>query len=563
MPKQSEALALAGSINVNPYLSALLIQRGISTYQDAESFFCPTYDQIHDPFLMLNMATAVERLTQAVAGEEKIMIYGDYDVDGTTSVALVYGFLQSYTPHLVYYIPDRYEEGYGVSEQGIRYAAESGVSLIITLDCGIKALKNISLAQDLGIDVMVCDHHLPGDELPPAVAILNPKQKDCAYPYKELSGCGVGFKLLHGWCIQNSIPDQELFTHLDLVAVSIAADIVPMTGENRTLTHFGLQVLAKTRNTGLQALLDTAAIKRKLQVRDIVFRIAPRINAAGRVSHARSAVALLLARNKSEASEMVGAINEHNTNRKAFDSTITQEALQLIESDTTLKEARSTVLFRNNWHKGVIGIVAARCIEKYYRPTIILTESNSMATGSARSIPGFNMYEAISACSELLEQYGGHSHAAGLTMKVENVQAFATRFEQIVQQSVSDELMVPPVDIDLELPLERINQRFYNILQRMAPFGPDNMVPVFATKNISFAGRPRVIKDKHLVLLLKRNGHPPIEAMAWNMAGILPGLEQCTSFDIAYTIEENEYRGNKSLRLCVEDIQIHANLTHT
>ncbi|MFA0961944.1 single-stranded-DNA-specific exonuclease RecJ [Roseivirga sp. BDSF3-8] len=561
-PEEERVRELAESINVNPHLATLLYQRKISTYEQAEQFFCPALTQLHDPFLMLNMGRAVERLTQAIGDEEKIMIYGDYDVDGTTSVALVFGFLQHYSSHLIYYIPDRYDEGYGVSEQGIRYAAEAGVSLIITLDCGIKALNTIGLAGKLGVDVIVCDHHLPGEDLPPAYAVLDPKQADCPYPYKELSGCGVGFKLLHAWCLQNSIPEQELFAHLDLLAVSIAADIVPLTGENRVLSHFGLKVLARTKNTGLRALIQTASIKVPLSIRDVVFRIAPRINAAGRVSHGRNAVALLLTDDEEEAISMAKAINENNTSRKEFDSTITKEALELIESDVLLKGARSTVLFKHDWHKGVIGIVASRCIEKYHRPTIILTESNSMATGSARSIPGFDIYEAISSCSEYLEQYGGHTHAAGLTLKIENVEAFASRFEEVASNLVHEELLTPPMDIDLEIPLERISPKFFSILKRMAPFGPQNMVPVFASRGVSLASRPRIIKGKHLVLLLKRTDLPPIEAIAWNMAPLAPSLER-GPFDLAYTIEENEYRGNKTLRLCVEDIQFHTNLTHT
>ncbi|HEY9116430.1 MAG TPA: single-stranded-DNA-specific exonuclease RecJ, partial [Roseivirga sp.] len=425
---------LGEELGISETLAKLLNQKGIQTFEEARTFFRPSLDQLHDPFLMMDMDKAVNRLTEAIGNDESILIYGDYDVDGTTAVATFYGFLSKFYNKLEYYIPDRYKEGYGVSEEGIRYAAANGYSLIVTLDCGIKALEKVDLATHLGIDVIICDHHTPGDKLPAAFAVLDPKRTDCNYPYKELSGCGVGFKLLHGFCLQSSIDLQELLDYLDLLAVSIASDIVPITGENRVLSFFGLKKLNQSPRPGLKSLIELCKGNKDLTISGIVFGIGPRINAAGRMDHAGSAVALLLAKNEDEANHLAEMVNTKNDARKDFDSSITEEAIQMITSNVELAEAKSTVLYKEDWHKGVIGIVASRCIEKFYRPTVILTESNDMVTGSARSVDGFDVYAAISECSDLLEQYGGHMYAAGVTMPTNNVDAFRKRFEEVVSK---------------------------------------------------------------------------------------------------------------------------------
>ena len=423
-PAEEAVASLAEAINISPMLAAILVQRGVQTFDQAKTYFRPELTDLHDPFLMKGMSEAVNRISEAIQNEEKILVYGDYDVDGSTSVALFYGFFRKYTQQLDYYIPDRYSEGYGVSSQGIEYAKEKGVSVIVTIDCGIKAIDKITKAKEYGIDVIICDHHRPGTILPPAYAILDPKQEACSYPYDELCGCGVAFKLIQGFCQQNSIDEAEAFEFLDLVAVATCSDIVPITGENRVLVSTGLKQLNSNPRPGLKALIELGGFKTDLNVTNVVFGIGPRINAAGRIDHAHGAVKLLLAENTEAAHGFGVKVNEKNNLRRDFDSSITQEALRMIEEDAALLQAKSTVLFKNDWHKGVIGIVASRCIENHYRPTIILTESNGKATGSARSVQGFDVYEAITSCADLLEQFGGHTYAAGLTMKIENVASF-------------------------------------------------------------------------------------------------------------------------------------------
>ncbi len=556
VPNEETVQELSTSLNINTTLAQLIAQREINTFDDARDFFRPSLDQLHDPFLMKGMERAVNRLCEAIFNHEKILIYGDYDVDGTTSVSLVYGFLRKFTDQIEYYIPDRYSEGYGISEKGIHYAKDQGINLIISLDCGIKAVEKAALAKELGIDLIICDHHLPGDILPDAYAILDPKQNDDEYPYKELSGCGVGFKLLQGFCIQNTIPIELLYEFLDLVAVSIASDIVPITGENRVLAHFGIKKLNQSPIKGLASLMEISNLKPPVSVSDIVFYIGPRINAAGRLTHAKESVKLLLAEEDHDLVNFSDSLNAKNTERKTFDQNITKEALAMIEADSRLADAKTTVLFKNDWHKGVIGIVASRCIETYYRPTIILTESGNKATGSARSVEGFDIYEAISSCSDLLEQYGGHTHAAGLTLSLEKIKDFQQKFEETVASSIAPELLIPKLDIDLEIDFDFINFKSYNIINQMAPFGPHNLQPVFSTKEVRCAFEPRLLKEKHLKLnVFQTNPKNSFDAIGFGMVGFYEEIKSGRPFSLAYHIEENNFRGNKRLQLMIKDIK--------
>lgn len=549
-----EVELLKDNLNVSETIAQLLNQRGIHTFDEAKDFFRPSLDQLHDPFLMQDMDKAVNRLSEAIANEEKILIYGDYDVDGTTSVATFYGFLEKFYTNLEFYIPDRYKEGYGVSEAGIQYASENDFGLIVTLDCGIKAIDRVNDANALGVDVIICDHHMPGEELPPAVAILDPKRLDCKYPYKELSGCGVGFKLLQGFAIQNGIELNELYEFLDLLAVSIASDIVPITGENRVMSFFGLKKLNSAPRPGLKALVDLCKNRTALTISSIVFGIGPRINATGRMKHGAASVELLLSKTEEEATELAASVNDQNEKRRDFDSSITEEALQMIANDQ-LQDAKSTVLYKNDWHKGVIGIVASRCIEKFYRPTVILTESNDMVTGSARSVEGFNVYDAICECSDLLEQFGGHMYAAGVTMPVDNVDAFRDKFEKVVSAKITDDQLIPSVNVDIAMSLSDISQRFYNIVNQMAPFGPGNMQPVFVTENIQ-ANHVKVLKDQHLKFIAKQEGTDfAYDAIGFGLGEYADLVNSGMRFQMAYTVEENDFRGHKSLQLFIKDIK--------
>src|SRR5690606_20913579 len=542
--------------NVNPVLSSILIQRGIRNFAEAKRFFRPSLNDLHDPFLMKDMDKAVARIQQAIQNQERILIYGDYDVDGTTSVALVYDFISKIYEHIDYYIPDRYTEGYGISFQAIAWAQEQSFDLIISLDCGIKAIEKIRLAKEKGIDFIVCDHHRPGDELPPAHAVLDPKRSDCPYPFKELSGCGVGFKLLQAYCIQTGIQVETLYAYLDLVAVSIASDIVPIIGENRVLAYFGIEKLNENPRPGLQALKELSAVSGTVDISSIVFGIGPRINAAGRIDHAKYAVKLLLAENKGEAEELAIPINKNNTLRKNVDHHITKEAIAMIEQDMVLKQAKTTMLFKQDWHKGVIGIVASRCIEKYYRPTIILTKSNDLATGSARSVVGFDVYEAIAECADLLEQYGGHKYAVGLTLKLDNLPVFKQRFEEVVSKTIQEHHLTPHIDIDEEINLDMINDKFYGILKQMAPFCSGNMSPVFVSKDVRTASSPRLLKNEHLKLQLKQvDGNQKLDAIGFGMAPYGSMIESGMPFSIAYCIEENNYKGTKTLQLMLKNIK--------
>lgn len=547
---------LSQAINVSKPIATLLCQRGVTDYEQARDFFNPSLDMLHDPFLMQDMDKAVARINMAIQNNEGILVYGDYDVDGTTSVALFYGFLSSFYDHCDFYIPDRYKEGYGVSRLGIDQAAENGFTLVIALDCGIKSVDLIQYARDKGIDFIVCDHHQPGDTLPPAVAILDPKRKDCHYPYKELPGCGIGFKLIQALVDSNSALNADPYDLLDLVAVSIASDIVPITGENRILVHHGVARLNHEPRPGFKALMELAGIQHKASVSGIVFGLAPRINAAGRISHAKMAVNLLLAASDEEAEQHAQQLNINNDRRKDFDVGITQQALDMIEESHELRSSKTTVLFKNDWHKGVIGIVASRCIERYHRPTIILTESNNKATGSARSVPGYDVYSAIEACSDLLEQYGGHRYAAGLTMELDRVEDFRKRFEEVVAGTISEELLIPQVNIDAVLMLDCITPNFLKVLERMAPFGPENLRPVFACEDCEAAGAVNVLKDEHLKFSVRqRGGAKRFEAIAFGQSRHFEALNSGTRFTMAFATEENEYKGMKSIQLNIKDIR--------
>jgi single-stranded-DNA-specific exonuclease len=554
-PQETLVEELRKAINVNPVLAVVLAQRGISSYDEAKSFFRPDLSDLYDPFLMKDMDLAVDRLSRAIESRERILVYGDYDVDGTTSVTLVYGFLNKYSKEIDIYLPDRYTEGYGISEQGIKCAIDNEVNLIIALDCGIRANRMITMAKDAGIDVIICDHHIPGNKLPPAMAILDPKQEDCPYPFKELSGCGIGFKLLQGYCLKRGKGFDELSQHLDLVAVSIAADIVPIVDENRTLAFFGLKNLNDSPGHGLKALIKKAGLSSDIDVSGVVFGIAPRINAAGRMRHANDAVWLLLADTKEKATELSETIQDQNTKRKSVDQETTQIALKLIEQDKAYSNAKSTVVYESTWHKGVIGIVASRLIETHYRPTIVLTESNGKATGSARSVRGFNIYKAIGQCSDLLEQFGGHAYAAGLTLSIDNIPEFKKRFDEAVQTTITDEQLIPQIQIDHILEFERIDHKFFKILNQMAPFGPGNPSPIFLSEDVTCASS-KIMKAEHLKLWLRQKGSKrTMEAVAFRMADLHSEIMNGNPFNIAYHIESNEYNGERSIQLVIKDIK--------
>ncbi|MDX5346650.1 MAG: single-stranded-DNA-specific exonuclease RecJ [Hymenobacteraceae bacterium] len=548
---------LAEQLHISPTLAAVLCMRGVCTFEEAKAFFRPSLEDLHDPFLMKDMDKAIDRLLTAIHHQEKVLVYGDYDVDGTTSVALVYDFLSAFVPQIDFYIPNRYTEGYGVSTQGIDWASENNFSLIISLDCGIKSVDKVAYAKSKGIDFIICDHHLPDEELPDAVAVLDPKRSDCPYPFKELSGCGVGFKLLQAFCLSQGHDMESLYELLDLVVVSIAADIVPITGENRVLAYFGLRKLnsGAPLRPGLEALKELAGLKEELDISSIVFGFAPRINAAGRMGDAKRSVRMLLAKTKDEAHQMADIINETNKERRTKDTNITKEALEMIEKDELLRNSRSTVLYKDNWHKGVIGIVASRCIEKYYRPTIILTQSNGLATGSARSVHGFNVHSAIHECADLLEQYGGHMYAAGLTLKVENIPAFREKFERIVSSTITSEQLIPQIEIDTKLHLSQVTNKFYNILKQMEPFGPGNMRPVFMSECVYDTGSARVVGDSHLKLKLVQDGAFPVDAIGFGLGEHYNKISKGIPFNVCYTIEENVFRGVISLQLRIKDIR--------
>lgn len=563
--RDEEAIAqLASVLGIDPVLSNLLIKRGIKNYEEARTFFRPDIDHLHDPFLMKDMEKAILRIEKAIADQEKILIYGDYDVDGTTSVALVYGFFRKIIfddlpqdfPKIDYYIPDRYREGYGISTQGIDYAHEHGYSLIIALDCGIKSIDKINYANSKGIDFIICDHHLPGKEIPHAVAVLDPKRIDCTYPYKELSGCGLGFKLIQAYAQKNDMPFETVSCYLDLVAISTACDIVHINGENRILTYFGLEKLNKDPCIGVKALMELAGKSEHFTISDIVFLLGPRINAAGRMDDAKHSVNLLIADCATKARDRGALINIKNTERKGYDLSITEEALSMIDGDTTLIDRKSTVLFNKDWHKGVIGIVASRLTEKYYRPTIILTQSNGHVAGSARSVLGFDLYEALCGCSDLLLQFGGHKYAAGLTMKPENVPAFQDRFEEVVASTIKAEMLIQEIGIDSVLRLHQIEPKFFRILQQFSPFGPENMTPVFMSKNVYVGNQINLLGNNHLKMSVMQEDSSLFDCIAFNLGEHYNYIKKGIPFDICYTIEENIWRDKRSIQLNIKGIRV-------
>ncbi len=550
--------SLYDSLHIHRILCQLLVQRSIVTYEEARQFFRPSVEEhLHDPFLMKDMDKAVERIDRAIRNKEKILVYGDYDVDGTTAVALVYSFLKEMYFHVDYYLPDRYKEGYGISLTSIDWAKENDFSLVIALDCGIKAGEQVNYARQKGIDFIICDHHRPDDDsLPDAFAILDPKRSDCSYPFDELSGCGIGFKLIQAIAKQQNISFKKLQRYLDLVVVSIAADIVPITDENRILAHYGLKLLNRSPRPGLRSLIELNAMGRNLSISDIVFTIAPRINAAGRMDDAKQAVRLLVSEEGSIAKQSAGLLQEHNSNRKKIDTDITEEAFRLVDNDLKDNIRKSIVIYQPHWHKGVIGIVASRLSEKYFRPTIVMTLSNGMVAGSSRSIRGFDIYNALQTCSDLLEQFGGHKYAAGLTLKEENVKPFIEKFENVVAQTLDEKMLIPEIHIDAELFVRDINPNFYNILRQFAPFGPGNMKPVFIMRAVSDAGKSAVVGGKHLKLVLRQDETPTsVKAIAYNMGEMLDEFKSGKKFDICFTIEENTYNNLTTLQLNIKDVK--------
>ena len=565
-------------LNIDENLATLLVQRGITNYEEAKTFFRPSLSQLHDPFLMKDMDKAVERVMRAISEGEKVLVYGDYDVDGTTAVAVVYTYLKPFfkKKKIEFYIPDRYEEGYGISVKGIDYAADNGFKLVIALDCGIKAVERIEYANSRGVDFIICDHHRAGDVIPQAVAVLDAKRPDCHYPYDELSGCGVGFKLITALSMKGLGTIQEVYKLLDLLAVSITADIVPITGENRVLAYFGLKQLNKNPRPGIEAILQHAniyrrdedqsdesenALTRELTVSDLVFLIGPRINAAGRIAKASDSVRLLIADKKEHAEKLAASINDLNDERREFDNRITEEALGMIDADQELKGAKSTVVFNERWHRGVIGIVASRLTDYYYRPTIVLTRANGLITGSARSIKSFDIYDAIDNCSDLLEHFGGHKYAAGLSMKPENLPEFRRRFEAYVAEHLIDEDFVPELEVDLKINFADITPKFMRILNQFAPFGPGNMAPVFWTDNVVDAGGSRPVGGhKHLKLTVSQigdaaQGIAPFSGIAFQKGDLFNRIHSGEPFSICYHLEYNTWQGRTNLQLNVKDIK--------
>jgi single-stranded-DNA-specific exonuclease len=559
LPKDELKISLLKeSLKINETLCSILVQRGYDDFEKAKHFFRPQLSDLHNPFLMKDMQKAVDRIIQAFEQKEKILVFGDYDVDGTTSVALMYQFLSKiYEPSLIdFYIPHRYREGYGVSKMGIDFAKENNISLIISLDCGIKSADLVEYAKTLNIDFIICDHHLPDDILPNAVAILNAKQIDCTYPYKELCGCGVGFKLASALAQHFNIDEEHYLCYLDLVATAIAADIVPMTGENRILVFYGLQQINTNPCAGIKALMQLGGLKDKtLSINNVVFVIAPRVNAAGRMDDAKKAVQLFIEKDETKALEIAELLHNDNSERKEADSSITADALSLIHENVLLQNKKTTVVYKEHWHKGVVGIVASRLIETYYRPTVVLTRSGEVAAGSARSVIGFNLYEAIHACREYLLGYGGHFAAAGLSLLPENVQAFTNKFEEVVSNTITPELLIPEIVIDGEINFAEIKESLYSIICQMEPFGPENMRPTFIAKNVLDSGYSKIVKELHVRFVVKQS-NIILSGIGFNMADKFAIVQSKKPFDIVFTIDENEWNGTKTLQIKVIDIRV-------
>ncbi len=562
---------LSTSLNINKRLASLLIHRGVSTFDEAKRFFRPELKDLHDPFLMKDMDKAVNRVIKAVDNGEKIMIFGDYDVDGTTAVSLVYSFLRNISKKIEFYIPDRYDEGYGISYKGIDFAVANKITLMIALDCGIKAVEKVKYAKEKGLDIIIGDHHRPGNVLPDAVAVLDAKQADCEYPYKELSGCGVGFKLIQAVAMQKGVPVEKVYEGLDLCAVSIAADIVPITGENRIIAYYGLKQINTKPRLGIDSLLTSAGLKRnqkggalyyerEININDLVFMVGPRINAAGRIESAIESVKLLISSTKEYAEKLGSQINELNLTRRDLDSSITTEAIDVISNDVEANKKRTTVVYRDYWHKGVIGIVASRLIEKFYRPTIVLTKSDGLITGSARSIKNFDIYDAIDSCSHLLEHFGGHTYAAGMAMKPENLDQFMTEFESYAAERLTDDMLIPEIEIDEELYISDINTKFFRIMKQFAPFGPGNMSPLFKTNNVIDTGYVKVVGKNNHDHLKFSVVHPdrtggPLPAIGFNLGHHYDEMKSGRPFSICYHVEENTWQGNTTLQLRIKDIK--------
>ena len=548
---------LSAELGIDPVLASLLVTRGVHTFEEARSFFRPSLSALHDPFLMKDMDLAVARLEKAVASQEKILVYGDYDVDGTTAVALVYSFIRRLTSSVDFYIPDRYDEGYGVSKKGIDWASDNGFTLIITLDCGIKAIDKVKYAEDKGIDLIICDHHLPEEEIPAAAAVLDPKREDCTYPFDDLSGCGVGFKLVQAYSQKNGLPFESLLPLLDLLVVSIASDLVTVVGENRVLAHFGLKRLNEEPRIGLKAMINLANLEQgHVTIDDIVFKIGPRINAAGRMESGRLAVELLTAETEEAAVTIGSQINDNNNERKSIDREITKA---MVQDGTCCSSENAVIVYGPDWNKGVVGIVASRLVEAYYKPAFVLTKSNGFVTGSARSVRGFDLYEAISSCADLLENYGGHIYAAGLTLREENLPEFVLRIDKYVGEHISDEMATPIVDVDSEINFSQITPKFFRILKQFQPFGPGNSAPVFLTKNVYDDGNGRKVGPggQHLKLELIQESQPyhQISAIAFNMASLFEHIRNGNPIDICYSVVENYYRGNSTIQLRIKDMR--------
>ena len=557
---EDKSSRLATELGIDRVLAGLLVQRGVETFEDARKFFRPSLEDLHDPFLMKDMDKAVERLHEAIAGAQKILVYGDYDVDGTTAVAQMYSFLKNFTQKLSFYIPDRYDEGYGLSYKALDWAADNGVNLVITLDCGIKAIEKVEYARSKGIEIIICDHHLPEDQLPQAVAVLDPKREDCNYPFDDLCGCGVGFKLAQGYVQHYGLDPALLEPLLDLQVVSIASDLVSMTGENRILAHYGLKRLNENPRQGLLAMISLSQLEPgHIGIDDIVFKIGPRINAAGRMESGRLAVELLTATDERSARKIGEKINDNNNERKSIDREITQEALEMVSSGRALATKNATIVYNPTWNKGVVGIVASRLVEAYYKPTVVLTKSNGFVTGSARSVQGFDLYASIESCADLLENFGGHMYAAGLTMKDENVEEFCRRMDEFVGKNITREELTPVVEIDAKLDLSQITPKFTRILRQFQPFGPGNSNPVFLTEKLYDFGNGRKVgaAGVHLKLDLVQENmtYPQMAAIGFNMAGHYDHIKEGKPIDVCYSIVENFYRGSSTIQLRLKDIR--------
>jgi single-stranded-DNA-specific exonuclease len=554
LPNQEQVLQLSESIRVNPYISTILVQRGIDTYEKAEKFFRPKLEDLHNPFEMKDMDVAIKRIQTAVTNQEGILVYGDYDVDGTTAVSIVYSYFKSFNQNIEYYIPDRYKEGYGISRAGLEYAAEKGFTLVITLDCGIRSNDLVDYGNSLGLEMIICDHHLPGDTLPKAAAILNPKRCDCTYPYKELSGAGIGFKLIQAYNEKQGMPTEMVYDYLDMVAVSIASDLVDIRGENRVLSFYGLKKLNENPSIGLQTLLDDCPKKEQYTISDIIFGIGPRINAAGRIADAKAAVKVLIEKDYNTAKKYAKVLSERNHERKELDSDITRDAVDMVQKSPRLMSKYSMVLQGEGWSKGVIGIVASRMVEQFYKPTIVFSLNDGMLTGSARSIKTFDIHEAIGACGELVEQFGGHKYAAGLSIKVENFDAFADKFEAIVRESVTADDLVPVVEYDLEMETSMITPGMMKILKQLSPFGPGNSIPVFRSNNLRANQTAKILKDRHLKMQVQTpNG--PMDSIGFGLAEHWPSVTDAQIFHACYCIEENTYNGRTNVQLRLQDIK--------